>query len=108
MGKLTLRCGDEVTLVKHHDDGSNEVLTLTIVNMKSSFKGYNILIQNSTLHKYLEKVGIKPTKKQKIAALKIFPKNQRKYFSKIELLEIKKRDKWYITILRKLVFWKKT
>ena len=106
MGKLTLRCGDKVTIAKHLEDGKTEIYKFIISNSKKSSIGIPIIIETSILHKYLESIGLKPTKLQKQKALKKFPKSQKFYLSKIELLEIERKKKWYISILNKLAFWK--
>jgi len=110
MSKLTLKNGDKVTLAKHSEDGKTSIDTYTIVSIKKSiiFLDKKVLVKDSTLFHYLETIGINPTVKQKQKALRKFPRKQKNYFSRIELLEIERKSTWYTSILRKLGFWKKT
>jgi len=108
MKKLKLEKGDHVTLVKHTHNKSI-VTIFTVTPLKNTNRNNdNFIIIGSKLHTYLEHLGISPSKSHKQTTLRIFPRHsQRKYYSTIDLLEIQKAQIWYISILNKLLFWKK-
>jgi len=103
MKRLTLQRGDKVTLVHHHK-GDSKLIVYKVAKPGDNFEN-NAIIYNSTLHKYLERIGINPTYKQRLSALSFFPKNQRRHFRHIELLEVEKKEKWYTSILHRLQSW---
>lgn len=106
MKRLILRSGDRVTISKHSRNGNSKLYTYEVIKPGKitplDLRNDRYLNFNSTLHRYMENVGINPTHKQRETALARFPRNQRKYFRNIEVLEIERKKKWYTSILNKL------
>ena len=104
MKKLKLRVGDKVTIVTHYAD-TNKVSVLTVTKPHHIEK-QSLLIE-SPLFDFVEYVGISPTKREVTEALAKIPSRFQTKLKRIEVLEIERKKPWYITILRKLLFWRK-
>jgi len=98
--KLALQCGDKVTLKI-----DNKIKLYLITNKQTEKEGEIIL--NSPYHIFIENLGllIKPNIKKHSIFISKFSKQ--KTFFNIEVLEIERKNVWYITLANKLIFWKK-
>lgn len=103
MKNLALKCGDSVGIIQYRNDGSTRRLTMyTLVKPGVKIKGG--LILNSPLHLFIENLGFDHKADKKIHTLQI---RSSKFFRNIRVVEIERKPKWYTTILRNLIFWRK-
>lgn len=98
--KLNLRIGDIITLVEDKNNTKN--LIVYTVKSRHTTSRVNIIFKNTLMAKFIEYLGTNYSRTEKTQILRKIPKEFRPLFKNLEVIEIKRKEKWYITILNKL------